>query len=232
MNKKNILIGMMVFVIAVLVLNTIEGWFTFSEPEKIANESKIEKPILPDVTFYTDAIDSSFHANFKATQGIDPKNYVTNKYYSYVSDTLAPALKIKMNEVRELTQIKAKLEDRLKAQQVQLDANKNKSYYYKTKYFEATANESDSTLRYSYNAELNLTKYDKKESLFSRKKTYIDISSPDKNMKINGVENFIKDISSPPTKFGVGVQAGYGLGADLKIQPYIGFGVSYNLIRF
>lgn len=132
----------------------------------------------------------------------------------------------------ELTQVKAKLEDKIKAQQIELDANKNKTYYYKTKYFEATANESDSTLRYSYNAELNLTKYDKKESLFSGKKTYIDISSPDKNMKINGVENFIKDISSPPTKFGVGVQAGYGLGADLKIQPYIGFGVSYNLIRF
>ncbi|MDP9954704.1 hypothetical protein J2X97_000341 [Epilithonimonas hungarica] len=158
MDKKNILMGIMIFVIAILALNTVEGWFTFSEKEKLADESKIEKPQLPDVTYYTDAIDSSFHANFKATQGIDPKNYITNRYYSYVSDTLAPALKIKMNQVKELTQVKAKLEDKLKAQQIEIDANKNKTYYYKTKYFEATATDADSSLKYTYNAELNLLK--------------------------------------------------------------------------
>ena len=232
MNKKNILIGIMVFAIAVLALNTVEGWFTFSKEEKLADESKIEKPQLPDVDFYTNAIDSSFHANFKGNTGIDPKNYITNKYYSYVSDTLAPALKIKMNEVKELTQVRAKLEDKVKAQQVEIDINKNKVYHYKTKYFEATATDADSSLKYAYNAEINLLKYDKKESLLKGKKTYIDISSPDKNLKINGVENFTKDISSPPTKFGLGVQAGYGLNSEMKIAPYIGIGVSYNLIRF
>lgn len=232
MKGQNILIGIMVFIIAVLALNTVEGWFTFSEKDKLVDESKIEKPQLPGVEYYTDAIDSSFHANFKTNSGIDPKNYVTNKYYSYVSDTLAPALRIKMNQVKELTQVKAKLEDKVKAQQVEIDANKNKTYHYKTKYFEATGTDADSSLKYAYNAELNLLKYDKKGSLLGAKKTYIDISSPDKNLKINGVENFTKDISSPPTKFGLGVQAGYGVSSDMKASPYIGLGVSYNLIRF
>lgn len=232
MKGQNILIGIMVFIIAVLALNTIEGWFTFSEKEKLADESKIEKPQLPDVSYVTNAIDSSFHANFKATQGIDPKNYVTNKYYSYVSDTLAPALNITMNKLKEVTQIKAKLEDKVKAQQVEIDANKNKTYHYKTKYFEATGTDADSSLKYAYNAELNLLKYDKRISLLSGKKTYIDISSPDKNLKINGVENFTKDITTPANKFGLGVQAGYGLSSDMKVAPYIGLGVSYNLIRF
>lgn len=36
----------------------------------------------------------------------------------------------------------------------------------------------------------------------------------------------------PPKKFGLGIQAGYGLSTDFKPQPFIGLGVSYNLIRF
>lgn len=232
MKAQNVLTGIMLFFIAVLALNTIEGWVSFSGKEKTDNEARLERPQIPNVEYYTQAIDSSFHANFKPTKGIDPKNYITNRYYSYVSDTLAPALKIKMNQVKELTQVNAKLEDKVKAQQVQIDANKNKTYYYKTKYFEATGTDADSSLRYSYNAEINLLKYDKKKSLLGEKKTYIDISSPDKNMKINGVENFTKDISSSPTKLGIGVQAGYGLNSEMKVAPYIGLGVSYNLIRF
>lgn len=232
MKANNILIGILVFIIALLALNTLEGWFTFSEKEKIVNESKIEKPVLPDVEIYTSAIDSTIHASIKENKGIDPKNYVTNKYYSYVSDTLAPALKIKMNEVKELTQVKAKLEGELKAAKIEVDKNKNKTYYYNSRYFSATAKDGDSSLQYSYNAELNLTKYEKRKSFFKDKKTYIDISSPDKNLKINGVENFTKDITIPPTKFGIGVQAGYGINSELKIAPYIGVGLSYNLIRF
>lgn len=33
-------------------------------------------------------------------------------------------------------------------------------------------------------------------------------------------------------RFGVGVQMGYGLNSSLKLQPYIGLGLSYNIIRF
>lgn len=232
MKGQKILIGILVFIVLALTLNTIEGWFTFSEKEKIVDESKMTAPALPDIAYVTNAIDSSFHANFKANQGIDPKNYVTNKYYSYVSDTLAPALNITMNKLKEVTQVKAKLEGDLKAARVEIDANKNKVYHYKSKYFEATGSDADSSLKYAYNAELNLLKYDKKGSLLGGKKTYIDISSPDKNLKINGVENFTKDISSTPTKIGLGIQVGYGVNSDLKAAPYIGVGVSYNLIRF
>jgi hypothetical protein len=35
-----------------------------------------------------------------------------------------------------------------------------------------------------------------------------------------------------PKKFGVGVHLGYGINSSFKIQPYIGVGVSYNVIRF
>lgn len=35
-----------------------------------------------------------------------------------------------------------------------------------------------------------------------------------------------------PKKFGLGVQLGYGINSSFRIQPYIGVGVSYNIIRF
>lgn len=35
-----------------------------------------------------------------------------------------------------------------------------------------------------------------------------------------------------PKKFGLGVQLGYGINSSFRVQPYIGIGVSYNVIRF
>jgi len=35
-----------------------------------------------------------------------------------------------------------------------------------------------------------------------------------------------------PKRLGIGLQVGYGLGANFSLAPYIGIGVSYNLIRF
>jgi len=35
-----------------------------------------------------------------------------------------------------------------------------------------------------------------------------------------------------PKKFGIGLQFGYGVGANLTSSPYIGIGGSYNLIKF
>ncbi len=35
-----------------------------------------------------------------------------------------------------------------------------------------------------------------------------------------------------PKKFGLGVQLGYGINSSFRVQPYIGIGLSYNVIRF
>lgn len=35
-----------------------------------------------------------------------------------------------------------------------------------------------------------------------------------------------------PKKFGLGVHLGYGINSSFRVQPYIGVGVSYNVIRF
>ena len=38
-------------------------------------------------------------------------------------------------------------------------------------------------------------------------------------------------VREKPKKWGIGIQAGYGVGRN-GLQPYVGVGVSYNLIRF
>lgn len=38
-------------------------------------------------------------------------------------------------------------------------------------------------------------------------------------------------VREKPKKWGLGIQAGYGIGRN-GLQPYVGVGVSYNLIRF
>lgn len=35
-----------------------------------------------------------------------------------------------------------------------------------------------------------------------------------------------------PKKFGLGVHLGYGINSSFRVQPYIGIGLSYNVIRF
>ncbi len=39
-------------------------------------------------------------------------------------------------------------------------------------------------------------------------------------------------ITSRPKRWGIGIQTGYGITLDGRPQPYIGVGLSYNLIRF
>ena len=61
--------------------------------------------------------------------------------------------------------------------------------------------------------------------------------SPSKFVTIKDLDGayIIKKQICPPTKikhWGIGPQIGFGLTTDLKFKPYIGVGISYNLIRF
>lgn len=56
---------------------------------------------------------------------------------------------------------------------------------------------------------------------------YIDIYA--KNTNINSRE---KTIINNKKKFGIGINIGYGYVGNKGIQPYIGFGISYNILTF
>ena len=63
------------------------------------------------------------------------------------------------------------------------------------------------------------------------KKPSCVVTTPNKYVTVISLESYKTDV--PRIKrYGVGIQAGYGLQKDFKLTPYLGLGVSYNFIRF
>lgn len=226
--KKNAFIAILVLAVIVLVANLFKGWFTLNKNDRIAAESSIKQDTVY-VDRWLNPKDSTIHGTFEQKEGEVAKNHITKNYITYVQDTLAPALNIATEKIDELTRAKLVLEGQLKASKIQREKDR---VYYENKYLKIVSNTSDSTIDYKYNAIVDIVKYNERKWLLGPEKTYIDISSPDKNMKINGVEHFKKRIDIKPKKIGFGIQAGYYYIPGInQFYPGFGIGVSYNLIR-
>ncbi|MCQ9638592.1 hypothetical protein MP478_04255 [Chryseobacterium sp. WG14] len=226
--KKNLIITILVLAIIVLVANLFKGWFIPSKNDRITDESNRDRDSIMLYTWMS-RVDSTLHGKFQQKEGEVINNYVTEKYMTYVQDTLAPALNIATEKIDELTRAKFTLEGQLKAVKDQREKDR---IYYENKYMQIVSNTLDSTIKYKYNAIVDVVKYQDRKWLLGKENTYIDISSPDKNMKINGVEHFKKRLDVKPKRIGIGIQAGYYyVPGSNQFQPGIGIGISYNLIR-
>lgn len=226
--KKNAFIAILVLAVIVLTANLFTGWLTLSKNDRIVEDSKHKKDSIALYT-WMNRVDSTLHGKFEEKEGELIQNHVTKNYNTYVQDTLAPALNIATEKIDELTRAKFILEGQLKASKEQREKDR---IYYENKYMQIVSNTADSTINYKYNAIVDVVKYNEKKWLLGPEKTYIDISSPDKNMKINGVEHFKKRIDIKPKKIGFGIQAGYYyIPGTNQFYPGFGVGVSYNLIR-
>lgn len=230
--KKNLLIFGLILIVLGLALNTIFNWFTLSKDERIAKESLSPKNDTITLREYITK-DSTIVMKYEPNLGQLLQNNVTKKYYSYVSDTLAPALKIATNKISEAQQVKAKLEGQVQSLKSELNSEKTRTIYYKDKYFSATTKTDtlgNSSMAYNYDAQLDvITTLDKR--FIGKDIQTVSITSPDRNLKINGVEHYKKSVTMPPKKVGLGLQVGYGVTGDGKLVPYMGAGVSYNFIR-
>ncbi len=226
--KKNAFIAILVLAVIVLAANLFTGWFTLSKNDRIVEDSKHKKDSIALYT-WMNRIDSTLHGKFEEKEGELIQNHVTKNYNTYVQDTLAPALNIATEKIDELTRAKFILEGQLKASKDQREKDR---IYYENKYMQIVSNTDDSTVNYKYNAIVDVVKYNERKWILGSEKTYIDISSPDKNMKINGVEHFKKRIEVKPKKIGFGIQAGYYyVPGTNQFYPGFGLGISYNLIR-
>ncbi|BAP30154.1 uncharacterized protein CHSO_1117 [Chryseobacterium sp. StRB126] len=226
--KKNTFIAILVLAVLVLAANLFTGWFTLSKNDRIVEDSKHKSDSIALYT-WMNRIDSTLHGKFEEKEGDLIQNHVTKNYNTYVQDTLAPALNIATEKIDELTRAKFILEGQLKASKEQREKDR---IYYENKYMQIVSNTADSTVNYKYNAVVDVVKYNERKWLLGPDKTYIDISSPDRNMKINGVEHFKKRIDIKPKKIGFGIQAGYYYVPGVnQFYPGLGLGISYNLIR-
>lgn len=83
---------------------------------------------------------------------------------------------------------------------------------------------------YTVNADITIRKEDTKTGI------QLFASSSNKNVKINDIKGSVIDLSAynkyqKAKPFGIGLHVGYGI-SGAGLSPYIGIGVSYNLIRF
>lgn len=69
----------------------------------------------------------------------------------------------------------------------------------------------------------------KKKGLFNSN-YQIETVNSNPNIKTIGLDAYTFKV--PKKRFGIGLQVGYGISSDFTIAPYIGIGLSYDLIRF
>lgn len=148
------------------------------------------------------------------------------------ADSLEKALKMSVDKIDQVTKVNARLE----AQMALLTKSTDKGplKYHQDKNLNLVYNPQNDSLKFAYNLELIDARYSEKKWLLGAKKNYIDIYSNDPRITVNGAKTYrIKE--DPPNRFGLGLQTGYGLGKDgnvIRLMPYVGIGLNYNLIEF
>lgn len=231
--KKNLIIGGLIFIVVALALNTVFGWFTKSSDEILRDEVLSPKTDTIRITEKEVIIgkDTVHVVKYKPNEGVMLENNITKEYSTYVKDTLVPALKIAADKITELQRINATLSGQLRSHKTELDNERRKTTYYQGKYFSAKTTEDSlgSTIDYKYSADLSVITL-KHNKWLRGYELETQVLSKDPNMRINGVEHFIKREYLKPNRWGLGVQFGYGINGLGQIYPYLGAGISYNAI--
>jgi len=191
-------------------------------------QNQADNPIVKEYTR-----DSVFHTVFKdrlINNNSNEKLLALGKPYA---DSIEKALKVSIDKIDQVTKINGKLEA-----QLALATNQNSKgetvKTHKDQYLDLVYYPVTDSLTFAYNLKLNEARYTDRAWLLGAKQNYIDVFSNDKRVTINGLKSYrIKE--EPPNRFGIGVSAGYGIGKDgtvVRLVPYIGLGINYNLIEF
>lgn len=207
------------YLICVVVVCII-AWFDCGPIKK---DYVTNNTIVDTLVIYKDA-NSANHAlikyNPEAKQEL--KNAISKEFYSYTTDTLAPALQIAQKEIDRLIRINAKLKGIIEA--TSKDTVEKKTIYEGPYMKIVTIN--DSAAQYSYNAELNFIDYHKKSGFLGRDLYYTDISSPDTSFTIYGVQTYRRYFT--PVKDKVAVSAVAGLSIGHRASFHTGLRLRFN----
>lgn len=202
------------------------AWFWFNpKVEQVYVKIKPTPQII-----YTEREDGGTIATIESQIADVPAETLSEKYIGYVNDTLVPALNKGLQykaEVSQLTRINAALKDSLTKANINAKNARKDVIEWQTKYITIAANPKDSTVKYAYNAQLDIAEYSKKETLFGDRKSYIAVTSPDKNIKINGVENFTKAVKVPKDFMELNVKLN-GIYLEKTLTPYMGAELMFN----
>lgn len=212
--------------LALLLISVgVVAWFYYNPKiEKVYVQIKPKAEII-----YIEKSDGGNIATVPIFQSSKPTEVLSDGYIKYidtVTQALNKGLKYKL-EVQRLTKVNAVLKDSLSRKDLIIQTTNNNVIAWRTKYIEIETNVKDSTAKYTYNAQLDIIDYDKKESLFGKRKQFIAVTSPDKNLRINDVENYSKEIKTPKDFLELNLKI-QGLYLDKTLVPYGGAELLFN----
>lgn len=183
------------------------------------------------VTRYTH--DSIKHTVFKEkiiNNTVSEKLSALDKSYA---DSLQKALKISIDKIDQVTKINASLVAELKLKD-RKDANGMIVKVHKDKNLDLQYYPNNDSLKFIYDIELSDVRHKDRKWFLGTPQHYIDVFSNDKRVTINGMQSF-RIAQEKSKRFGIGLQTGYGIAKDgntMRLAPYFGIGLNYNLIEF
>lgn len=201
----------------------------------IQNQPQRESEIFVDslvIPVYRDSIIE--HQQIKLIEREAHRSITESSIPTTYADSIAKALKIGTSEIERLTKVNAKLQGKLDNQNLVIEDLKANEIRWKNRYIDVVTNLTDSTINYTYNADISVIDYEKREKWYKAKKHYTALTSSDPNFRINGVQRYEKliDVKCPSVKFGV--QSGYGavyIDNNFRLAPYVGVGINFNLFK-
>lgn len=179
---------------------------------KLENENRALSKIETKATIIERKVDrfGVEHVIIDAKENTYSKDDVKGSKIEGLLDTTALTIGIQKKQILELTKVISRATaNNLKAKYV-IDSLKRRVSTYEDKYVKLTytPNISDSTagvFDFSYDAELMIVKYNKRKWFLAPNRAFIDISSKDPRMKIQGVDRFV--LEQRAKKFAVSLQA-------------------------
>lgn len=177
--------------------------------------------------------DSVTHTVFNEkviSNNLTEKQLALGKPYA---DSLEKSLKVSISRLDQATKINAALEAKLALKESPNTSGK-KVLSHTDKFLQLRYYPDTDSVDLAMDIKLNEARYKKRSWFLGKEESFVDVFADDPRVKINGLKSFTLKGASQK-RFGIGLQAGYGLGISnntLQPIPFIGLGLNYNLIEF
>ena len=149
------------------------------------------------------------------------------------ADSIERALKKSLDKIDQISKINARLEAQLLLKE-STDTNGRKSLAHRDKTIDLTYYPDTDSVDLGVDIGLNEARYSERKWILGNRQNFVEVFPDDKRITIKGLKSYVIK-ESPQRRFGIGVSSGYGAFADgptLKMMPYVGLGINYNLIEF
>jgi hypothetical protein len=218
----------------VILLLIAALWWVCNEPANPAQPVTAKQQALPapQPRVYTNSKTGTVHTETKVVQA--ERDVHLSSYYESLLADMKAELKLKDKQIDRLTGILALTEGTIsmKHDTLRVADSGSIAFSYADDFLQlaGVTGPEETSINYSLRDSIHLVSYWKQQGLFGKRELYVNGYSKNPATTLVGLQQ-VKITPPPPKKWAIGLQLGYGAGAT-GLGPYIGIGISRNLIRF